>query len=116
MRYGYRLMTDCLEAKQGEKPHNDVEATIIHYFNTLTSMTATKAKPCPDGKRGGILLSRIPAIDDPASRNWHLDVTSTNPMGVTDHEFISRAALGHQPGPEEHDPRDDVLTSAKRAE
>ena len=32
-------------------------------------------------------------------------------MGVT-----NRAALGHQPGPEEQDPRNDVLASAKRAE
>ncbi len=30
--------------------------------------------------------------------------------------MINRAALGHQPGPEEHDPRNDVLISAKRAE
>jgi hypothetical protein len=37
-------------------------------------------------------------------------------MGVTNQELINRAALGHQPGPEEHDPRNDVLTSAKRAE
>ena len=37
-------------------------------------------------------------------------------MGVTKREFINRAALGHQPGPGEHDPRNDVLTSAKRAE
>jgi hypothetical protein len=34
-------------------------------------------------------------------------------MGVTNQEFINRAALGHQPGPGEHDPRNDVLTSAK---
>ena len=37
-------------------------------------------------------------------------------MGVTNQELINRAALGHQPGPGEHDPRNDVLTSAKRAE
>ena len=37
-------------------------------------------------------------------------------MGVTNQEFISRAALGQQPGPEEHDPRNDVLASAKRVE
>ncbi len=37
-------------------------------------------------------------------------------MGVTNQELINRAALNHQPGPGEHDPRDDVLTSAKRAE
>ena len=63
-------------------------------------------------------------------------MTSTNPMGVTNHELINRAAPpcsagpcsagpcsagpcsagGRQPGPEEHDSRNDVLTSAKRAE
>ena len=31
-------------------------------------------------------------------------------------EFINRAALNHQPGPGDHDPRNDVLTRAKRAE
>jgi hypothetical protein len=37
-------------------------------------------------------------------------------MGVTNQELISRAELGRQPGQGEHDPRNDVLTSAKRAE
>jgi hypothetical protein len=37
-------------------------------------------------------------------------------MGVTNQEFINRAALNHQPGPGEHDPRNDVLSSARRAE
>jgi hypothetical protein len=37
-------------------------------------------------------------------------------LGVTNQEFMYRAAPGHQPGPEEHDLRNDVLTSAKRAE
>ncbi len=74
------------------------------------------AKPFSDGKQADILLSGITTIDNPAARNWHLDVTSTNPMGVTNHELINRAGLNHQPGPEEHDPRNDVLTSAKRAE
>ena len=41
---------------------------------------------------------------------------SVTSRGVTNQEFISRAALGHQPGPEEHDPRKDVLTSENRAE
>ena len=36
-------------------------------------------------------------------------------MGVTNQELINRADLGHQPGPGEHDPRNDVLTSAKRS-
>jgi hypothetical protein len=30
--------------------------------------------------------------------------------------MINRDALGHQPGPQHHNPRNDVLTSAKRAE
>jgi hypothetical protein len=37
-------------------------------------------------------------------------------MGVANQELINRAALGQQPGPVEHDPRNDVLTSAARAE
>ena len=37
-------------------------------------------------------------------------------MGDTDQAFIDRATLGAQPGPEDHDPRNDVLTSAKAAE
>jgi hypothetical protein len=36
--------------------------------------------------------------------------------GHQNQELINRAGLNHQPGPEEHDPRNDVLTSAKRAE
>jgi hypothetical protein len=40
--------------------------------------------------------------------------------GVTNQELINRAALSHQPGPalagEHKDPRNEVLTSAKRAE
>jgi hypothetical protein len=40
---------DCLKANQGKKSHKDVEATIIHHFNTYTSIMATKAKPFPDG-------------------------------------------------------------------
>jgi hypothetical protein len=45
VRYGYHLVTECRKANQGEKSHTDVEATIIHHFNTYTSITATKAKP-----------------------------------------------------------------------
>ncbi len=76
-----------------------------------------RARPSPSrtDKQADILLSGITTIDNPAARNWHLDVTSTNPMGVTNQEFINRG-LNHQPGPEEHDPRNDVLISAKRAE
>ncbi len=111
------LVTDCLKANQGARSHKDVEWKIIHNFNTYTSITATMAKLFPGGKlQADILLSGITTIDNPAARNWYLDVTSTNPMGVTNHELISRAELGRQPGPGEHDPRNDVLTSAKRAE
>ena len=118
VRYGYHLVTDCLKAKQGKKPHKDVEAVIIIHINNHTNMTATKAKPFPpDGKlQADILISGVTTIDNPGARNWYLDVTSTSPMGVTNQEFINRAAPGRQPGPEEHDPRNDVLTSAKRAE
>jgi hypothetical protein len=115
-RYGYHLVTDCPKANQGKKSHKDVETTIIHHFNTYTNITATKAKPFTDGKQADILLTGVTTIDNPAARNWYLDVTSTNPMGVTNQELISRATLGHQPGPGEHDPRNDVLTSAKHAE
>jgi hypothetical protein len=110
------LVTDCRKANQGKKSHKDVEATIIHHFNTYTSITATKAKPFSNGTQADILLPGVTTIDNPAARNLYLDVTSTNPMGVTNQEFINRAALNHQPGPGEHDPRNDVLTSAKRAE
>ena len=75
-----------------------------------------KAKPFSNGTQADILLSGITTIDNLAARNLYLDVTSTNPVGVTNQEFINRAALNHQPGPGEHDPRNDVLASAKRAE
>ncbi len=116
MRYGYHLVTDCRRANQGKKSHKDVESTLMHHLNTYTSITATKAKPFSNGTQADILLSGITTIDNPAARNLYLDVTSTNPMGVTNQEFINRAALNHQPGPGDHDPRNDVLTSAKRAE
>ena len=116
MRYGYHLLTDCRKANQGNKSHKDVEATIIHHFNTYTSITATKARPFTDDSQADILLSGVSTIDNPAARVSFLDVTSTNPMGVTNQEFMYLAAPGHQQGPEEHDVRNDVLTSAKRAE
>jgi hypothetical protein len=47
VRYGYHLVTDCLKANQGKKSHKDVEATIIHHFNTYTHITATKPTPTP---------------------------------------------------------------------
>ena len=78
-------------------------------MNTYTSITATKAKPFSNGTQADILLSGITTIDNPAARNLYLDVTSTNPMGVTNQEFINRAALNHQPGPGKHDPPNDIL-------
>ena len=36
-------------------------------------------------------------------------------MEVTNQKCINHAALGRQPGPDEHDSRNDGLTSAKRA-
>ncbi len=92
VRYGYHLVTDCLKANQGKKSHKDVEATIIHHFNTYTNITATKPKPFSDSKQADILLSGVTTIDNPAARNWYLDVTSTNPMGVTNQPGV------HQPG------------------
>ena len=96
MRYGYHLVTDCRKANQGKKSHKDVEWTLMHHFNTYTSITATKAKPFSNGTQADILLSGITTIDNPAARNLYLDVTSTNPMGVTNQELINRAALDHQ--------------------
>ena len=69
MRYGYHLVTDCLKANQGKKPHKDVEATIIHYFNTYTNITATKPKPFPDGTRAQTPLPpRARACQQPPRR------------------------------------------------
>ena len=110
VRYGYHLVTTAARQTRQEVG-KDVEATIIHHFSTYTSITATKGKPFRDEKKADILLSGITTID-----NLYLDVTSTKPMGVTNQEFINRAALGHQPGPGEHDSRNDVLTSVMRAE
>ncbi len=95
-----------------ERPSSSgVEATIIHHFNTYTSITATKAKPFPKGK-ADILSNIRGTIYNPTARNWLLEWGFTN----QNQEFINRAALGHKPGPEEHDPRNDVLSNAKRAE
>ncbi len=51
VRYGYHLVTDCRKANQGNKSHKDVESILIHYFNTFTHITATKAKPFPNCKQ-----------------------------------------------------------------
>jgi hypothetical protein len=81
VRYGYHPVTDCLKANQGVGSHRNIEATLSNHFNTYIRITKTKAKPFPNGTQADILLSGISAIDNPAARNWNLDVTSTNPMG-----------------------------------
>jgi hypothetical protein len=60
-------VTDCLKANQGNKSDKDLEATIIQHFNTCTNITATKAKPFPDGRQADTLLSGITTIDNPAA-------------------------------------------------
>jgi hypothetical protein len=116
-QFGWHLVTNCPKANQGKKSHHDVEAVLMYHINNHTHMTATKAKFFQGDKlQADIFITGVTTIDNPAARDWYLDVTSTNPMGATNQEFINRAALGRQLGPEEHDPRNDVLTSAKRAE
>ena len=116
MRYGWHLVTDCRKANQGKKSHKDVESILIHYFNTYTHITATKAKPFPNNMQADILLSGITTINNPTAKNWHIDVTSTNPMGATNQDLKNRTALGHQPDSSEHDPRNNLLVSVAWAE
>ncbi len=116
VRFGWHLVTDCRKANQGKKSHKDVESILIHYFNTYTHITATKAKPFPNNMQADILLSGITTIDNSTAKNWHIDVTSTNPLGATNQDLKNRNALGHQPTPLEHDPRNNTLGSAAWAE
>jgi hypothetical protein len=82
VRYGHHLVTDCPKANQGKKSHNDVEAVLMNHINNHTHMTATKAKFFPGDKlQADIFITGVTTIDNPAARNWYLDVTSTNPMG-----------------------------------
>jgi hypothetical protein len=67
VRYGYHVVTDCLKTNQGKKSHKDVEATIIHHFNTYTNITATKPKPFSDKKQADILLSGVTTTLRPAT-------------------------------------------------
>ncbi len=115
MRYGYHLVTDCPKANQGKKSRKDVEATIIHHLNTYTNIMATKATTFPERQ-----ASRHPPL-----RHHHHRQSGGPHLAPRRHvyqssgqnqELINRAALRHQPGPQEHDPRNDVLSSAKRAE
>jgi hypothetical protein len=39
-----------------------------------------------------ILLSGITTIDNPTAKNWHIDVTSTNPLGATNQDLKNRTA------------------------
>jgi hypothetical protein len=56
VRYGCHLVTDCRKANQGNKSHKDVQSILIHYFNTFTHITATKARPFPNGKQAERLI------------------------------------------------------------
>jgi hypothetical protein len=97
MRFGYHLVTDSLKANQGRNSHKDVEATIIHHLNTYTNITATKAKPFPDGaskQTSSSLLSppsttRRPGIATSTSRLPTLWGSPTRSSSTC------RAALGH---------------------
>ena len=115
MRYGYHLVIDGLKANQGSKSHKDVEATTIHHFQHLHEHHGDQGQALPGRQASRQLLSGDNTIDNPAARNCLLDVTSASAMGVPNQEFINRAARCHQPGPEEHDPRNDVLAGANRA-
>ncbi len=44
MRHGYHLVTDCLKANQANKPHKDVEATIILHLNIAMAASPWSAK------------------------------------------------------------------------
>jgi hypothetical protein len=101
---------------QGKKSHKDVESLLIHYFNTYSHITATKAEPFSNGKQADIFLSGITTIDNPTAKDWHIDVTSTNPLGATKQELKHRTALRQQPAGTGHDPCNDTLLSAAQAE
>ncbi len=94
MRFGWHLVTDCrkanqgreshkdvesIKANQGRESHKDVESILIHYFNTYTHITATKAEPFPNNMQADILLSGITTIDNPTAKNWHIDVPPPTP-------------------------------------
>jgi hypothetical protein len=54
-------------------------------------------KPFPNGKQAGICLSGMTTIDNATAKDWHIDVTSTSPLGATNQELMHRTALGEQP-------------------
>ena len=117
MRWGWHLVTNCQRANQGKKSHKDVESILIHYFNTYTHITATKAKPFANSNmQADILLSGITTIDNPDGKDVHIDVTSTNPMGTSNQDLMNRYRPARQPDPSEHDGRNNTLVSAVWAE
>ena len=117
MRYGYHLVTDCKKANQGKKSHKDVEAVIMHCFNKYTSITATKAKPFVGGKQADIHFTGVNDVDSPDPRDWYIDVTSTNPLGLSNLEMMARSARKqNHPRGARDDPRNKTLTSAAVAE
>jgi len=117
VRWGWHLVTNCQRANQGKKSHKDVESILIHYFNTYTHITATKAKPFANtNMQADILLSGITTIDNPDGKDVHIDVTSTNPMGTSNQDLMNRYRPARQPDPSEHDGRNNTLVSAVWAE
>jgi hypothetical protein len=117
VRWGWHLVTNCQRANQGKKSHKDVESILIHYFNTYTHITATKAKPFANSNmQADILLSGITTIDNPDGKDVHIDVTSTNPMGTSNQDLMNRYRPARQPDPSEHDGRNNTLVSAVWAE
>ncbi len=46
----------CHKANQSKKSHREVESILIHYFNTYTHITATKAKPFPNSNNQADIL------------------------------------------------------------
>jgi hypothetical protein len=116
VRYGYHLVTDCLKANQGKKSHKDVEATIIHPLQHLHQHHGDQAQALPGRQVSGHPPLRSHHHRQPRGPELAPRRHVNQPHGVTNQEFINRAAFGHQAGPGEHDPRNDVLTSAKRAE
>jgi hypothetical protein len=117
VRWGWHLVTNCQRANQGKKSHKDVESILIHYFNTYTHITATKAKPFANSNmQADIVLSGITTIDNPDGKDVHIDVTSTNPMGTSNQDLMNRYRPARQPDPSEHDGRNNTLVSAVWAE
>ncbi len=86
-------MTNCHKANQGKEAHRDVESILIHYFNTYTHITATKAKPFPNtssfraSRPSTTRPSRTGISTSPPPTPWALPTKRT------------ATARGHQPAP-----------------